>query len=269
LIARGRVWLWALCGACSAASPDTSRAREAYLAVLTQPHIQPEPGLAACADISDPQLAGDCALFVVSVEARRRDGRPARWCEQVPDGVWRAECWFVAAEASKRSRKLAEAAAYCMEAGPFRNDCAQHLWQSEVHGLIHRRGPAAFGEQLPAAEALHDKWAPMLAESSDFGDRFWAKFYQNGFEGRGGRVDLTHCDSLSEPHRGRCVAAATELYARELAPRLSDGGLTICTLEVPEDGGWSAALVRWVPAQPDPRLDAVVSSRRQECDPAG
>ena len=262
----GRAAIVGLVVGCSGdASPTAAAARDAYLSVVSQRDIAPEPGLAACAEIPDPRLAGDCALHVVSVEARRRDGRPGMWCGEVPEGTWRDECWFVSAEASKRARKREEAARYCMEAGAFRDDCAQHLWQSEVRGLIHRRGAAGFGEVLEATQAVHDRWAPLLADVSDFEARFWAKFYQNGFEGQGGFVDLRHCDALPSPHAERCVAAGTEMYARELSPRLGDAGLEICALPVPDDGTWSAALSQWVPTEPDPRLDAMVRERRATC----
>lgn len=262
---RAGVWLGLTLTACGSPPPDTTAARAAYLEVVSQRQIQPEPGLAACGAISDPDLSGDCALYVVSLEARRRDGQPARWCEAVPAGTWRDECWFVAAEAAKRSHKLDAAAQLCMEAGAFKDDCAQHLWQSEVRALVHRGGPAAFVDALPAAVAVYETWAPKLSETSDFDARFWAKFFQNGFEGRGGRVDLGHCDVLPAPYAERCVAAATEMYDRELSPRLSDYGLTVCALEPLPSGEWSLVLVDRVPARPDARLDAVVAARRADC----
>lgn len=260
-----RVAVGLAAAACQTPPPSRSDARSAYLAVVSDRQVAPGPGLEACQAIHDPTLAGDCALYVVMVEARRREGQPARWCEQVPEGTWRDECWFVAAEAARRNRKLEASATLCMEAGAFKDDCAQHLWQSEVHGLIHRKGPESFASALPAAEAVHAKWSPLLSEKSDFDARFWTKFFQNGFEGRGGFVDLGHCDALSAPHSDRCVAAATEMYGRELAPRLSDARLDVCTVPVPEDGRWSASIVEWVPAAPDARLDEVVADRRASC----
>ncbi len=251
--------------ACQTPPLDGSADRSRYLAVLSQRRIEPEPGLEQCRAIDDSTLAGDCALYVVMVESRRPEGAPARWCEQVPAGTWRDECWFVAGEKARRDGKLEASARYCMEAGAFKDDCAQHLWQSEVHRLIHRRGSGAFGEALPAAESVYGKWAPLLAAQSDFDARFWAKFFQNGFEGQGGFVDLSHCDALPEPHNARCVEAGTEMYARELSPRLSDFGVDLCTLDAPEDGGWSQLLAQWVPTRPDARLDAVVRDRRSDC----
>ncbi len=259
----------ALLVGCAAEPVDASGDRTTYLAVLGERTIDPAVGLETCRSIRDETLAGDCALHVVMVEARRTGGRPAQWCEAVPRGAWRDECWFVSAEAAKRARNIEEAARFCMEAGAFRDDCAQHLWQSEVHGLIHRQGSRAFAAVLPRVEAVYERWAPLLAEQSDFDARFWAKFFQNGFEGQGGFVDLSHCDTLADPYAARCVQAGVEMYARELAPRLSDAQMEICSLPEPANGLWSQALLPSVPTHPDARLDAVVAARRAQCDAAG
>ena len=250
---------------CPAPSVDASADRAVYLDVLSNRKIEPAEGLERCGTIVDGNLAGDCALHVVMVEARRPSGRPGQWCETVPVGTWRDECWFVSAESAKRARNLEEAARFCLEAGAFRDDCAQHLWQSEVHGLIHRRGSRAFADVLPKVEAVYDRWAPLLADQSDFDARFWAKFFQNGFEGQGGFVDLSHCDVLAKPHAARCEQAGTEMYARELAPRLSDARVDLCAVPEPEDGAWSRALIEAVPTHPDARLDRVVADRRAQC----
>ncbi len=259
-------WWWGLWLLGCASSPGSAPAdRTAYLAVLSDRTVQPEAGLATCETIEEDTLAGDCALHVVMVEARRPGGRPSRWCAAVPTGVWRDECWFVAAESARRARNVEESARFCMESGAFRDDCAQHLWQSEVHGLIHRRGSRAFAAILPSVELVYAKWAPLLAEQSDFDARFWAKFFQNGFEGQGGFVDLSDCDRLPADHVQRCVEAGLEMYERELAPRLSDARLDLCALPVPEDGQWSRALVDQVPTRPDGRLDDLVAARRARC----
>lgn len=248
--------------AASGCAPDATQGpspadRAVYTAVVADARVTPRAGLARCSEIQDPALAGDCALHVVSAEARREDGRPAQWCGQVPAGTWRDECWFVSAEASKRRGNEAEAAGACLQAGAFRDDCAQHLWQSEVHRLIHRRGARGFAAALPDAEALHARWAPHLDAETDFSTRFWAKFYQNGFEGQGAFVDLDACDVLAEPHTERCVAAGVQMYARELRPRLDQHRVDVCGLDPQQS--MSEQVGRVVPGRPDPRLDAAVS----------
>jgi len=261
-------WTILLVGiSCRSGGPVHSASdRDTYRQVVSDRRIAPEAGLASCATIRDATLAGDCALHVTSVEARRPEGRPARWCPEVPEGVWRDECWFIAAEQANRSKRAQAAADFCQRSGAFVDDCAQHLWQSEVRALIHRRGSRSFSDALPAAEAVHTRWSPLLASTTDFDARFWAKFFQNGFEGQGGFVDLTHCDAVPKAALAeRCVEAGRQLYDRELAPRLGHAGVDLCTM-APGEEGWSTALLHWLPCRPDPRLDAVVAARVADCD---
>jgi hypothetical protein len=221
--------------------------------------------LAACGAVGDDVLRGDCALHVVMTEARRPSGQPGALCARVPEGLWRAECWFVTAEHARKQQDVETAAAACVEAGPFAADCAQHLWQGEVHRLIHRAGSGAFAEKLPAARKIHARWSALFAGMDDLGafdQRFWAKFYQNGFEGQGSFVDLAACDVLEDGDAGRCVEAGVEMYLRELGPRMDQWRLDLCA----EPAWTSATLARYVPARPDERLDAaLVEVRAARC----
>ncbi len=252
------VLLAAALGACG---PDPGADRAAYTAVVSDKDGAPAALLARCQRIGDPVLQGDCGLHVVMTEARRPSGDPGALCPALPDGLWRAECWFVTAERARKRQDDRAAAAACAQAGPFRADCAQHLWQGEVHRLIHRAGARAFGEALPRARRIHAHWAPILADvegAEDFDQRFWAKFYQNGFEGQGSFVDLATCDTLEAADAARCVEAGRQMYARELGPRMDHHGLSICAAPA-----WdSARLAPYVPARPDPRLDAVLDELR-------
>jgi len=263
-------WLGVLVGfGCASDTPQHSaQDRATYQALVSDRRVEPAAGFQACAQIVDPTLAGDCALHVASVEARRPSGRPARWCGEVPAGVWRDECWFVAAEQANRGGRAQEAADFCQKSQAFVDDCAQHLWQSEVRALVHRQGSRGFAHAIPAAQAVHARWQPLLGEQTDFEQRFWVKFFQNGFEGQGGFVDLAHCDALAalDPvHASRCVDAGVQLYDRDLDPRLSRSGTALCALTEGE-AGWSTTLLQWVPSLPDPRLDAVVAQRVANCE---
>lgn len=238
--------------ACAEAEPAGDVAR--YAAVAAEDGGT-EADLATCGGISDDSLAGDCALLVVA-----RSELPAEEaCPRVPKGIWRDECWFVAAEARRAAGQDGSAAQLCLRAGAFRDDCGQHLWQTAVHDLIHRRGPAGFAAQLPRAQQLHDRWARLLAEETDFSERFWARYFSNGFEGQGG-VDLSWCVGLPEPQPARCRAAGLAYFARDLGPRLDQAGLgeAFCAMEAPD----AEAVGRAFPNRPEAALDEVVRERR-------
>lgn len=219
----------------------------------------PEAGAAfeACGAIDSAELRGDCQLAVVQ---RLRGEELASWCPGFAPGRWQDECWFLEAERRAADGQVAPAARSCERAGAFRADCAQHLWQGQVHQLIFGRGPGAFAEVLPRAAALHRRWAGPLAWDREFDERFWARFFQNGFEGAGPRVMLSACDGLEAPHRARCVAAGIELFERELGPGLSRGGLDRCSAGIDE-------VLVWVPADPDPRLGAAWARAQAGCGP--
>ena len=208
-----------------------------------------------CLQLPSADLAGDCALSVAS-----RPGQPpGALCGQVPAGVWQEECWFVAAEAINRRGDAEGAARLCLRAGRFSLDCAQHLWQTPVHRLIHDRGAAAFVDLLPDAQALYSAWAPLMVERTDFAERFWAKFYGNGFEGQGTPVDLGWCAELPAEHRRRCRAAGVAHYAREIGPHVEQAGalLEMCALPAAD----VQALAPWIAAAADPALDAIAAQR--------
>ena len=228
--------------------------RQHYQAVLSAPRPS-QPALSRCSEIVDPALAGDCALVVVSAS----EAEPGSLCGQVPAGMWREECWFLAAEAINRRGDSVSAAAMCQRSGRFALDCAQHLWQTPVHSLIHGPGAAAFVEVLPRAEAIFDAWSPLMAEQSDFSERFWSKFFGNGFEGQGQPIDLGWCEPIPEEHQAACMAAGVAHYAREIGPHVENaGGLEVmCALEQAD----VFALSRWLKALPDPRLDAAAAQR--------
>jgi hypothetical protein len=247
----------ALCGAVACREPTD---RERYLAVLGGDPAESGAAFAACAEIAGPELRGDCQLAVV----QRLHGEDlSSWCVGFVPGRWQDECWFIEAERRGAAGQVAPAARACERAGAFRSDCAQHLWQGSVHALIFSRGPGAFAEVLPRAEALHRRWSGPLAWDDGFGERFWARFFQNGFEGAGPRVMLGACDGLLGAHAERCVAAGVELFARELGPGLRRGQLDPCAAE-PLD---LETVARWVPADPDPRLQPALDAARAACSP--
>ncbi len=193
---------------------------ERYEQALTEGPSSIEDKLAACRSLGDPDLAGDCAHAVVHRAVMRSDGDPAVLCPQVPPGLWRAECWFEAAETTARKDKK-RAIELCDLAEPFREDCRQHLWQGQLKRMVDRTGPRHFAQQLERAQALHDLWARLLHDDPEQSFRFWRRFYQAGL---GGMVplDLAVCDDLPDLHRERCIDAGSATWIGHLEQAILD-----------------------------------------------
>ena len=246
-----------------------SPAREAkeiftYQEVVGDPEIELEAGLARCGALTDPGLAGDCALYVVGLALHRPAPPAESLCPRVPAGAWQDECWFLAAEERAERGRDQSAASLCLRAGSFKEDCAQHLWQTPVHDLAARHGPAGFLAALPEAQRLYDRWAPMLEAETDLADRFWQRFYENGFEARRG-VDLRHCLPLPPPHLQRCQAAGLAYFGRELGPMLDRAGAMEAFCALPQAD--ANAVGAWFPNAPEPALDAVIQERKRALCP--
>lgn len=205
-----------------------------YLAAVEDPDISLDRGRSLCGSLSDPELAGECMLAVVSAVGRRGDGHLETLCAEVPAGVWGDECWFLAAEGAARAGRREDAARLCLQSGRFVNDCGQHLWQSEVRAIIAPRAPGApvpsFEEALPRARRVYDRWAPLLEEGTDMSYRFWRRFYQNGFERRGW-ISLRRCDPLEPEDRARCVDAGQRLFAQRVDMDLPAAGFDLCRID--------------------------------------
>jgi hypothetical protein len=167
--------------ACGAVAPGAGDAARAYAAVLDDPAAA-DP--AACEGLADPALAADCAVVV----AGRRIATgvdPDAACGRVPDGAWRDECRFAAAEATLRAGDPDGAAALCRGVGTFRDACAQHLWDGALAGLWRGDAPT-WASTLPAADALYADWDARLGDVTDLDDRFWRHFFRYGFDATGG-----------------------------------------------------------------------------------
>lgn len=246
------MWLWMLgCGA--EPVPDA----EVYRAVLSDRDGPVDAALRQCLSIQDAALKGDCALSVAG-----RAQPPGSACPDVPAGLWREECWFVAAEMVNRAGDSTRAVSFCQSAGRFQNDCAQHLWQTPVHRLIHQRGAAGFATALPQAEALYAAWAPLLAQDTDFESRFWLRFFGNGFEGQGPPITLEWCTPLPQQHHDSCHRAAAVYLERELGPAVENTGQldAFCAIEGPT----VMDIQPWLAVAPSTVFDAVIVDRQQD-----
>jgi hypothetical protein len=236
---------------CAPTAPDAVR----YQDILSDTSLPTSEGLRGCAALQATPLRGDCALAVAT-----RSDAPAAACPSVPSGLWQEECWFVAAEATNRRGDVTGAAELCGRAGRFRLDCAQHLWQTPVHRLIHTAGAAGFATALPEAEALYSAWAPVVGEDTDFSDRFWAKFFGNGFEGQGLPITARWCEPLPPQRRAGCETAAAAHLSRELGPAVEQPGrlLAFCALHQPG----IEEVAGWIEAEPSAVLDRAVAGRQ-------
>ncbi len=179
------------------------------------------PGaLDTCLVIRAPDTRGQC--FVDLLRETGSAGSTGvlcaateRECPRLSQGLWKWECYFIGAEDCMEAGKVKKAAQLCAMAGGLKNDCAQHLWQGEVRRLIHDAGSAGFSERLPRAQALYSQWDDLLGETSDLSDRFWLRFFQNGFEPEPS-LRIEACDSLPGSFPKRCREAAARLYEARL-----------------------------------------------------
>jgi len=198
--------------ACTGAPPETDAAR--YQRVLGDATMSAEEALPICESLTSASARGDCGL-VVAYRAASVDPEGAAEgaiCERVEAGTWRQECYFQTAEALARKGQREAAAALCLSAGPFRDDCGQHLWQTQVHTLLQGAGAAGFARAMPRAREIYAAWEPLLGEQTDFRDRFWRRFYHDGFSADPPPFTLAPCDALAAEDRARCEQHGLDLY---------------------------------------------------------
>lgn len=236
--------------------PEPDAARYARLVSMAAPTVE---DIAECAALSSAELRGDCGLVTAQNAAASAGQPPETFCDRVDAPPWRSECYFVAAEAHNAQGDRARAAEMCRLAEHFTDDCAQHLWQKPLSALTFRSGSAAFAPRLDDARRLHQRWAPLLGEDTDFTDRFWRRYFEGGFE-RARNIDLRACEPLPDPDRRRCRDAGASLLSRRLleATVVPRAYTALCAA-----APTVAALVQAGPPQlraaSDPALDAVAA----------
>lgn len=254
------ILLWLACGGMSEA--------ERYTTVLAMNPVDPERALALCEGIRDPNAQAECAMHAASRGAVDSGMDPEALCERVPEGTWRAECYFRAAEAYSERKQDPKAAAMCARTQIFADDCGQHLWQDALQGIIAPHGPGGFATQLPRAEGVYRRWLAMLGDSTDIRDRFWRRYYQNGFETLD-LVDLAPCEAVRgqgravEDHAERCRHAGAHLLQRRVRRIVVIPELRAAFCALPDATCASASSMRQIACAPDPLLDAVLSEQRE------
>jgi len=192
--------LWA----CTDAVPEPPEDVAVYTQVIAELKAEPETAMSRCDGLSDAGTRGDCQLLVARRAVRGPSSVPTEWCDRVNEGLWRHECFFEAAETLRRRGRSEDAAAACLLSGDFVNDCAQHLWQTPVHRLF--QGDATgFAALYPEALAIYERWVPALSEATDLDQRFWSRFWEQGFLSWG--RDEAHCEGLPAEVLARCTQA--------------------------------------------------------------
>jgi hypothetical protein len=224
---------------------------------LALPPDAVEEAIALCEGIRDAGSAGACAeRVVIAVDGAEKT--PGARCERVPQGVWREECYFQAAEITRRKGDTDRAGELCAKAGPFVNDCGQHLWQTALKAVVERHDDPI--ERRERAERLYRLWEPVLGESSDLASRFWQRYYQHQLE-RDPVLSFDLCEAETGLNQVTCRKSVGQLYLGRIramvgAPR---GQETLCAL-----GPKGVATLSSAPGlnvKPDPAFDRILSGQ--------
>ncbi len=163
--------------------------------------------LPRCTAMDDASLAGDCALTVALGVAKAQGIAPQTHCSKVPEGMWKDECFFIAAERARSSGKVDLAVKLCEQAGRFTPDCAFHLWQRAMRTLAKRIVLSTMVDQQDQMRTVHKRWAKRVGHISDFDDMFWRKLFRAVWDGVA-RVDPGICSNLEPDLAERCVLGA-------------------------------------------------------------
>lgn len=253
----------ALVACTGTASAPSATDRERYAALLADTRPSPTEMLAACTEVGDPLLRGDCQLAALARADREYTGELSGWCELVDRGRPRDECWFTIAERRMRERRESAAAEACGRSGAYEEDCERHLWEQAIVSIERGLSPSRWAQALPRLHDEFARWATVLPGVDGLPAAMWTRFYERGFSRPGVPLDLGHCQPLPRADADRCYMAGTALYRRRLARRVDIEGADLCA-RTPRASSWSDLL----PAAAHPRLDeAVVALCAERCAP--
>lgn len=206
-------------------APDAPSEAAVYVAALKAPTYA--EGWAACGRLVDPDRQGDCLTAVAERFTTFDD------CDQVPEGRWRDECHFVAAETLGRRGDIDAAFAACARTG-YRGQCEDHLL-----GLV---AMSVVGQPFEAALAAWDSVRPRATDPrTDL--HFWRAYWRNRVA-RALPIDASRCPP------GACAGAGEQevsAFVREQQRRTGEG---FCAAPPPTYPWAEAALTReWIAAQ--------------------
>ena len=158
----------------------------------------------ACESLN-PTSAGACVLDALMV----RDRVGFETCGAVESGLWREECWFLAAE--KSNAELSVRYQACDRSGRFVRDCCYHLWQQELLAL--KPGSTSSSSAMRSVRELFEKHRPYaLSRNPQYENRFWTWFWGSWWKHQStGSSSLTHsCDAWEASEiRDECLAWET------------------------------------------------------------
>ena len=166
-----------------------------------------DAGFALCEGISGVSARSDCQLAVAE-----NAGQPEA-CLRVESPALRGECFFVLAEGAAARQDRTAALEFCSLAGPYRNDCVQHLWDPPLRAKLRRADTPE--KTLQLATQVYCQWEDLLAEDEEFQSRFWERAWVV-MHSRSGALRLSRCASLPGDQQLRCERAAGVVLLRVL-----------------------------------------------------
>ena len=153
----------------------------------------PLPKAIEACESQESSLAGACVLDALMV----RDRVGFETCGSVHSGIWREECWFLAAEKSRAELSVRYQA--CDRSGRFVRDCCYHLWQQELLAL--KPGSESSSDAMRSVRKLFEKHRPYaMARNPQFETRFWTWFWGSWWKHQvNENTSATHpCDAWDE-----------------------------------------------------------------------
>lgn len=185
---------------------------------------------AACIAVRADDLRGDCTSAIIE-----RFGAYDH-CPEVPEGRWRDECLFKAAEVQARRGNVRGALESC-QPGAYAEQCNDHVLGIWAMGMVERP-VAEVGEGIDGLRAVIV--APRAISQA------WRSYFRNRIV-RGLEIDTRDC-----PDKDCRIAAQLEVGAAVRELQRQTGDAVFCAAEPPELG-WAQAEAtrRWVREQAD------------------
>lgn len=235
-------WLVA-CGI-PTAEPDPDRL--AYVAALEQ-------GPAACTEIQQPRLAGECMAFAAAEVADVNLAAARAHCSAITDPTWADECGFMVCDRAAVS--VEDARKCCAGAGRYSDRCIGHAVSRAVYAVLDEHPP---GDEGAAWEAARGVNRDALGQGGD--DRaadLYVKWLLDRVDGP--TLGVGHCGT-APVHL--CADVYAELVARTARTQGADPASfarRACARVVSRSRAEALGLPGWEPA-----LDAAVQQAFQK-----